>query len=77
MAGERESPPNSYAEAGAARLRLAGRAGCDVPSVTASRRLQFATQFCERHSRQPPRRFGFGTRAPAAQLSERSVRRPL
>ena len=27
----------------------------------ASRRLQFATRFCERHARQPPRRSGFGT----------------
>jgi hypothetical protein len=32
------------------------------PSAVASRRLQFATRFCERHWRQPPRRFGFGTR---------------
>jgi hypothetical protein len=24
--------------------------------------LQFAIRFYERHSRQPPRRFGFGTR---------------
>jgi len=28
----------------------------------ASRRLQFATRFCERHRRQPARRFGFDTR---------------
>jgi hypothetical protein len=33
-----------------------------VASATASRRLRFATRFCERHSRQPPRRSGFGTR---------------
>jgi metal-responsive CopG/Arc/MetJ family transcriptional regulator len=39
----------------------------------ASRRLQFATRFYERHARQPPRRFGFGTWALAAQLSVRSV----
>jgi hypothetical protein len=31
--------------------------------------------FYERHSRQPPRRSGFGTWAVAAQLSVRSVRR--
>ena len=30
-----------YAEADAARLRLAGRAGCGIASVEASRRLQF------------------------------------
>jgi len=37
------------------------RAACIIASAAASRRLQFATRFCERHSRQPPRRFGFGT----------------
>jgi hypothetical protein len=31
-------------------------------SVTASRQLQFATRFFERHARQLPRRLGFGTR---------------
>jgi uncharacterized protein YbjQ (UPF0145 family) len=43
--------------------------------MMASRRLQFATRFSEHHARQPPRRFGFGARAPAAQLSVRSVGR--
>jgi len=33
-----------------------------VASATASRRLQFATRFCECHRRQPARRSGFGTR---------------
>jgi hypothetical protein len=33
-----------------------------MASVTASRRLQVATRLYERHSRQPPRPFGFGTR---------------
>ena len=46
-----------------------------VASAAASRRSQIATRFCERHTRQPPRRSGFGTWAPAAQLSVRSVRR--
>ena len=31
-------------------------------SAAASRRLQLATRFSERHARQPARRFGFGTR---------------
>jgi hypothetical protein len=44
-------------------------------SVAASRQLQIATRFFERHSRQPPRRFSFGTWALAAQLSVRSVGR--
>jgi len=35
---------------------------CFISSVTASRRLQFATRFSERRWRQPPRRSGFGTR---------------
>jgi len=52
-------------------LRSGSRAAYLVASVTASRPLQFATRFHERHSRQPPRRFGFGTRALAAQLSTR------
>jgi hypothetical protein len=38
--------------------------------------LQFAPRFYERYSRQPPRRSGFGTWAPAAQLSVRSVSQP-
>ena len=38
------------------------RAAYVVASVMASRRLQVATRFFERHSRQPPRRSGFGTR---------------
>jgi hypothetical protein len=42
-------------------LRPAGRAGCVLASVTASRRLQLATRFFERHRRQPPRRSCFGT----------------
>jgi len=62
-----------HAEAGAARLRPGSRAACVIASAAASRRLQFATRFCKRHRRQPPRRFGFGTRALAAQLSVRSV----
>ena len=33
-----------------------------LPSVAASRQLQVATRFCERHARQLPRRSGFGTR---------------
>ena len=51
-----------WCEADAARLRPGSRAACLGASVMASRRLQFATRFCERHWRQPPRRSGFGTR---------------
>jgi hypothetical protein len=51
-----------HAEAGAARLRPGSRAAYIFARVTASRRLQFATRFSERCSRQPPRRSGFGTR---------------
>jgi hypothetical protein len=51
-----------HAEAGAARLRLGSRAASVIVSVAASRRLQFAIRFFERHRRQPPRRSGFGTR---------------
>jgi hypothetical protein len=43
--------------------------------VAASRRLQDTTRFYERHTRQPPRRYGFGTWAVAAQLSVYAVRR--
>lgn len=49
-------------EAVAARLRPGSRAAYFVASAVASRRLQFATRFCERRCRQPARRFGFGTR---------------
>jgi hypothetical protein len=49
----------------------------ELPASSQARRrhggLQFATRFCERHARQPPRRAGFGARAVAAQLSVRSV----
>jgi hypothetical protein len=48
-------------------VRPAGRAGCVTASVKASRRLHVATRFCERHRRQPARRFGFGAWALAAQ----------
>jgi len=44
------------------QLRPGSRAACLVASAMASRRLQFATRFDERHRRQPPRRSGFGTR---------------
>jgi hypothetical protein len=44
-----------------------------IASVTPSRRLQFATRFYERHSRQPPRRSGFGTRTLAVQLTPRTL----
>ena len=50
----------------AARLRPGSRAACLFASVTASRQLQFATRFSQRHSRQLPRRFGFGTPTPRA-----------
>ena len=63
--------PNVTAEAGAARLRPAGRAGCCVASVTASRRLHFRQALLAASRRQPPRRFGLGTRALAAQLRSR------
>jgi hypothetical protein len=33
-----------------------------MTAVTVSRPLQIATQFYERHARQPPRRSGFGAR---------------
>ena len=58
-----------HAEAAAARLRPGSRAAYFMASAVASRRLQFATRFGERHWRQPARRFGFGTWALAAQLS--------
>jgi hypothetical protein len=63
-----------HAEAGAARLRPGSLAASVAASAVASRRLQFATRFRERHRRQPPRRFGFGTWALAAQLSVCAVR---
>jgi hypothetical protein len=51
-----------WCEADAARLRPGSRAACFIASVTASRQLLFATQFFERHCRQPPCRYDFGTR---------------
>jgi hypothetical protein len=51
-----------WCEADAARLRPGSRAACIFASVTASRQLQFATRFFERHARQLPRRSGCGTR---------------
>jgi hypothetical protein len=68
-------PVCTHAEAVAARLRPGSRTACLIASVTASRRLQFATRFFERHRRQPPRRSSFGHAGPAAQLTPRTLAR--
>jgi hypothetical protein len=63
-------------EADTARLGPGSRAAYFSASVTASRRLQFATRCGARHWRQPPCRFGFGTWALAVQLTPRTLGRP-
>ena len=47
--------PNFGVKLSAGSCLAAGRAGYGMPSVTVSRRLQLATRFFERHSRQPAR----------------------
>src|SRR5688500_10155872 len=52
-----------------ARLRPGSRAAYVIASVTASRRLQFASRGFATPRRRPPRRFDFGTRDGAVQLT--------
>ena len=62
MATKHRSDPEAAPNFGVKLVRPGSRAAYSMASVTASRRLQFATRFCERHWRQPPCRVGFGTR---------------
>jgi len=57
-----------------ARPGFGSRAGCIFASVAASRRLQFGGRCIATYRRQPPCRFGFGTRDRPCSLHPRTLR---